>query len=255
MSYFEDDRNVDRGSTVLPGEAVCGADSKLLRQSRLELRDAAGAWSHRETGAIRCPAAHDREPHPANQQRQVLPEQLCGAVNTAGTQVNLSAYNNTTERLNVFNQTDVTKAASGLAAPGTRWFFGGRAWLAAVRQFPEHGLLRRHEHLALDPTEPAHTVGAAIEFRAGRYRRRQSGGRDGCGSIRAGPRSRITKAVQAIIGIRYDRFELDFENHRNDQQLNRRDELISPRAALVIKPIPAGSLYGSYSVSHLPSYG
>ena len=61
--------------------------------------------------------------------------------------------------------------------------------------------------------------------------------------------------VQAVLGLRYDRFNVDFTNSRTGQALSRRDNLVSPRAGLVIKPAQAVSIYGSYSVSYLPSSG
>ncbi len=58
-----------------------------------------------------------------------------------------------------------------------------------------------------------------------------------------------------MLGVRYDRFDVDFHNNRNDQELSREDDLLSPRAGLVFKPVEAASLYGSWSVSYLPSSG
>ena len=55
--------------------------------------------------------------------------------------------------------------------------------------------------------------------------------------------------------MRYDRFDLAFHNNRNGQDLRRKDRMISPRGGLVFKPVEPMSLYGSYSVSYLPSSG
>lgn len=60
---------------------------------------------------------------------------------------------------------------------------------------------------------------------------------------------------QALLGLRYDSFGLDFHNRRNGESLSRDDDLVSPRAGLIYKPIEAVSVYASYSVSYLPSSG
>jgi catecholate siderophore receptor len=75
----------------------------------------------------------------------------------------------------------------------------------------------------------------------------------------------ITKFIDVIAGIRYDRFDLHFkcgdvppigsvgqteldENGSiTNAQLNRIDNLWSPRFGLVVKPFEQLSLYGSYS--------
>jgi catecholate siderophore receptor len=61
--------------------------------------------------------------------------------------------------------------------------------------------------------------------------------------------------VQVLGGVRFDRFNLDYHNNRSGESLERPDNLVSPRAGVVIKPVDPVSLYGSYSVSYLPSSG
>src|SRR5260370_15797644 len=68
-------------------------------------------------------------------------------------------------------------------------------------------------------------------------------------------RLEIAPRVQVVGGIRFDRFALTYHNNRNRDTLGRADNLVSPRAALVYKPVPPVSLYGSYTVSYLPSSG
>jgi catecholate siderophore receptor len=61
--------------------------------------------------------------------------------------------------------------------------------------------------------------------------------------------------VQVVAGLRFDHFDLEFHNNRNGDTLTRPDNLVSPRAGIVVKPVPALSVYSSYSVSFLPSSG
>jgi catecholate siderophore receptor len=55
--------------------------------------------------------------------------------------------------------------------------------------------------------------------------------------------------------LRFDYFDLQYHNNRNNDTLRRIDHLLSPRAGIVVKPIAALSLYGSYGVTYLPSSG
>jgi catecholate siderophore receptor len=65
----------------------------------------------------------------------------------------------------------------------------------------------------------------------------------------------LTSFLQAVGGVRYDRFTIDFHNNRTSEQLGRQDNMVSPRAGLVLKPVASLSLYSSYSVAYLPSAG
>ena len=65
----------------------------------------------------------------------------------------------------------------------------------------------------------------------------------------------LSRHVQAIVGLRYDAFDVDLVDHRTDITLSSRDGLLSPRLALVYKPIVPVSLYTSYSRSYLPRAG
>jgi catecholate siderophore receptor len=55
--------------------------------------------------------------------------------------------------------------------------------------------------------------------------------------------------------VRYDYFDLQYHNNRTGENLRRIDNLVSPRTGIVLKPIQSVSVYGSYSVSYLPSSG
>jgi catecholate siderophore receptor len=42
----------------------------------------------------------------------------------------------------------------------------------------------------------------------------------------------INRYLQVVTGVRFDYFDLQFHNNRNNQDLRRIDRLVSPRAAL-----------------------
>jgi catecholate siderophore receptor len=83
--------------------------------------------------------------------------------------------------------------------------------------------------------------------------------RDFLASVRTKVKTIATKSSsgesQLVGGIRFDHFDLQFHNNRNDSNLRRIDNLASPRAGLIYKPVAPVSLYLSYSVSYLPSSG
>ncbi|HWJ94594.1 MAG TPA: TonB-dependent receptor, partial [Telluria sp.] len=60
---------------------------------------------------------------------------------------------------------------------------------------------------------------------------------------------------QAIVGVRYDRFNVDFLNRRNNSTIEVTDTPFSPRVGLVYKPVEALSFYGSYSLAFVPRAG
>ncbi|KAA2285014.1 TonB-dependent receptor [Arenimonas fontis] len=60
---------------------------------------------------------------------------------------------------------------------------------------------------------------------------------------------------QAVLGLRYDRFEVDFHNRRNGTNITTEDNLWSPRAGLIYKPDEQVSLYASYGLTYLPRSG
>ena len=61
--------------------------------------------------------------------------------------------------------------------------------------------------------------------------------------------------VEIVAGLRYDRFELTFDNVLTATRFARTDGNWSPRLGLVLKPQPGLSLYGSFSRSFLPQSG
>ncbi|WP_256324112.1 MULTISPECIES: TonB-dependent siderophore receptor [Nitrosospira] len=61
--------------------------------------------------------------------------------------------------------------------------------------------------------------------------------------------------LKAVLGLRYDNFETNFLNNRNGQRVHSNDNLLSPRAGLIYKPIETMSIYGNYSLAYVPRAG
>ena len=65
----------------------------------------------------------------------------------------------------------------------------------------------------------------------------------------------LSRHVKLVAGARYERFALRYKDNRADAVRKRTDNMISPRAGVILKPADPVSIYGSYSVSFLPGSG
>jgi catecholate siderophore receptor len=61
--------------------------------------------------------------------------------------------------------------------------------------------------------------------------------------------------VVAVLGLRYDSFDIDFTNNRTGENIQTEDDLLSPRGGLIYKPVEDLSLYASYSMTYVPRAG
>lgn len=61
--------------------------------------------------------------------------------------------------------------------------------------------------------------------------------------------------VDLVVGVRYDRFEINGVDIQANRDFARTDEKWSPRVGLILKPQENISVYGSYSQSFLPRSG
>ena len=175
-----------------------------------------------------------------------------GAVTADRRQVSLSAYNNATVRRNLFNQTDATYVAATGSIRHTL-LAGAEVGRQLTDNFRNTGFFNNTATSLLVPFG-APTITTPVTFR--------QNATDADNHLRtivaAGyfqDQIELSSHVQVVAGVRVDHFDLQYHNNRNGDTLTRPDNLVSPRAGLVVKPIPALSLYSSYSVSYLPSSG
>lgn len=61
--------------------------------------------------------------------------------------------------------------------------------------------------------------------------------------------------VDVVLGVRYDRFEIDVDDIQAGRRLSRTDTEWSPRLGLIFKPAEAVSVYASYTKTFLPRSG
>jgi catecholate siderophore receptor len=161
----------------------------------------------------------------------------------------LGAYNNATQRDNLFNQTDLNfdldafglhhKLATGVELGRqvtdnfrNTGFFTGPATVPLSAPFTTGPVIFRQSPTDADNHGVANTAGLYLQDQV-----------------------TLSEHWQAIVGVRQDRFNIDFSNHRNGQQFDVTDTPLSPRAGLVYKPVEAVSLYASYSRAYAPRAG
>jgi catecholate siderophore receptor len=175
-----------------------------------------------------------------------------GVVNADATRASISAYNNTGHRRNLFNQTDLSFTAKTGTIRHT-FLTGAEFGRQTSTNFRRTGFFNNTAtSFSADLSNP--TIDIPVTFR--------QNATDADNRVRAivaagyvQDQIELSRKVQVLLGVRFDRFDLTFNNNRNGDQFSRLDNLVSPRAGLVIKPVAQLSLYTSYSVSYLPSSG
>lgn len=175
-----------------------------------------------------------------------------GATNAAKTLVTLTAYNNATKRKNLFNQTDVTYSASTGRVKHT--LLGGAEFGHQLTDnFRTTGFFNNTTTSIQVPYNNP-TISTPVTFRQSATDA-DNHLTTNLAAAYVQDQIELSRYVQVVAGLRYDYFGLRFHNNRNGDNLQRTDNLVSPRLGLVVKPVTELSLYGNYSVSYLPSSG
>jgi catecholate siderophore receptor len=175
-----------------------------------------------------------------------------GAVTPDKSQVAITAYDNATDRLNLFNQTDLTYV---LYTGRIRHTLLGGAELGRqlTDNFRNTGFFNNTSTSILAPyTDP--TINTPVTFRQSATDANNHL-RTNLAATYVQDQVEISRYLQLVGGVRFDYFDLEYLNNRNADKLRRIDNLVSPRAGVVVKPIDRLSIYGSYSISYLPSSG
>ena len=120
------------------------------------------------------------------------------------------------------------------------------------RSFRQSGFFNRSSTLAVSPLNP---VSYAPVFFTNIPSDANSRYQLDLAAAYAQDQIEITKYLQFIGGIRFDRFDLDTTDQRSLITQSRVDNLWLLRAGVIVKPVENLSIYGAYSVSYLPSAG
>jgi len=175
-----------------------------------------------------------------------------GAVTRDKTQVSITAYNNATKRRNLFNQTDVTFNAS-TGNVHHNFLVGAEVGRQNTDNLRNSGFFNNTATSILAPVADPQ-IDVAVTFRQNATDANNHL-KTNLGATYFQDQISVNRYLQVVTGVRFDYFDLQFHNNRNNQDLRRIDRLVSPRAGVIVKPVTAVSLYANYGVAYLPSSG
>ncbi|ODT86218.1 MAG: TonB-dependent receptor [Nitrosomonadales bacterium SCN 54-20] len=191
-------------------------------------------------------------------------QNIFASSSVTGGNVNVQAYNDATERDNLFTQTDFLYGLN--TGPIKHEFLAGVEYGRQVTDnFRNNGYFNNNftnggrtdavsffNPISLTPVtfRPDPTGGAS----GGTATANNHGTVDVVG-VYLQDQITLLPQVKAVLGIRYDNFDLKFRNNNTGQVFNVTDGLISPRVGLIYKPIETVSIYGNYSLSYVPRAG
>ena len=157
-----------------------------------------------------------------------------GAVTADKSQVSISGYNNATKRRNLFNQTDVTFQASTGSVRHT-FLAGAEVGRQLTDNFRNSGFFNNTTTSILAPFSNP-TINTPVTFRQNATDA-DNHLKTNLGATYVQDQIEINRYLQVVTGVRFDYFDLQFHNNRNNQDLRRIDRLVSPRAGVIVKPI------------------
>ena len=177
-----------------------------------------------------------------------------GPVDAASGDVPITAYNNQQLRENFFNQTDLTFATE-TGSVGHEFLVGVELGEQVTDNFRTTGLFNGtgEDEILVPATDP--TISVPVTF-APDEDDNNNHGRATIAALYVQDQIRLSPQWLAVLGLRYDNFEMDFTDHRGDGvNIRTSDDLLSPRGGLIYKPAEDMSIYASYSMTYVPRSG
>lgn len=252
--FFHDGRTADRGISSFAGRPVLTDESTFfgnadLSYSRADVHMFSGSLDHAFSRDVSYRGRISYGDYTKFYQN-IYP----GAVSASGTSVSISAYNNATDRRNLFMQNDfiIQKTTGAMKHTVVAGIELGRQVTDNLRTtgyFTELGPNTTSVSVPLHRPVTDHS----ITFRQSA----NDANNHGIARVAAGyvqDQIELGK-FEIVAGIRYDQFEVDLRNNRDRSHVRSTDGLLSPRLGLIYKPTGATSLYTSYSTSHQPRAG
>lgn len=256
--HFRDDRTADRGITSFSGVPFDTDASTFFGSAALSPTwarvDAVNATIDHDLGNGATLRNRTRYAGYDKFYQNIFANSVVG-VRGGVQKLDLGGYNNATQRTNLFNQTDLTfalntgpirhKLATGLE-------FGRQVTdnFRNTAYFTANG----KESTAYEVAAANPVFNAPVTFRQAATDA-DNHGTATVASVYAQDQVEFSPHWQAIVGLRYDRFKVDFLNNRNATRFDITDSKVSPRVGLVYKPVEAVSIYGSYSLAFVPRAG
>ena len=249
--YFRDHRTADRGIPSYLGRPIETKASTFFGNPDLSYSNAivnsANATISHDAGAVQV-RNHTQLASYDKRYQNVFP----AAVDATGGQVNLTAYRNSVDRRNAFNQTDINwHAQTGVVSHDL--LFGAELGRQRTESFRETGFFNSTATSVLVPVANP-TTAAPVSFRQSASDADQ-GTVASTRSLYAQDQVSLSDRFRLIGGARYERFDVRYRDDRTPLRLRRTDGMFSPRAGVVAKPAELVSIYASYSLSFLPGSG
>ncbi|MCK0511378.1 TonB-dependent receptor [Aromatoleum buckelii] len=247
FEHFRDERTADRGVPSQNGRPFDDSRSRFFgnadQSESLTGVDALTAVIEHDFGGVQL-----RNSFRAAQYDKFYQNVFAGSAINGGGTLTLSAYNNSNDRLNVFNQTDLT----------TKFAIGGlqHTLLAGIELGYQDSDSRRKSGQFAPGTNvvPAgNPFGTAISFNptAGDANNNVE---SNTYAIYLQDQIALNEQWKVLAGLRYDKFDVDFNDKRaNPADLSTTDEEVSPRFGVIWTPTAAQTYYASYSYSFLPA--
>ena len=261
--HFEDDRTVDRGlpSYTKPGSSR-GGPLKVNNSTFFGSPD--DSYASAEVNALNSRITHQfaNGVTLVNQTRYAKYDKFyqnvyaSSAYKASTNKVELGAYNNDTDRSNLINQTDLTLSGNLLGFDHTL-LVGAELSRQETENFRETGYFNAAGTLTKVSVTPQDSV-----FRGPVYFRHSKSDADNksvadTAALYLQEQIELSKQWEVLLGVRYDNFKVDVDDYKGGghAQLSSTDDLFSPRAGLIYKPLDNLSLYTSYSLSYVPRAG
>jgi len=248
---FRDDRTADRGVPSFQGRPVDVPISTFFGDPNVShVRASVNLGSIHIEQQVGRVIIHNRTTFGAYDRgyQNFVP----GAVSADKSQDTLTAYNNATKRFNFFNQTDVTYTAYTGKIKHTL-LAGVEVGSQLTDNFRNTGFFNNTSTSILIPLSSP-TITTPTTFRQSATDA-DNHLNTAVAAAYVQDQVELSRYVQLIGGVRFDRFDLAYHDNRSGTNLERIDRLVSPRAGIVVKPVRNVSFYGSYSISYLPSSG
>jgi len=175
-----------------------------------------------------------------------------GAVDALAGTVAITAYNHEQLRENVFNQTDLTFSA--MTGPVRHGFLvGAELGEQVTDNFRNTGFFNDLTTSVQAPLDDP-TISVPVTFRQSATDA-DNHSRATVAAFYVQDQIELTPKFEAVLGLRYDHFDVNSRNNRSGESLSATDDLLSPRAGLIYRPAGNVSVYASYSMSYLPRAG
>lgn len=245
--HFSDERTVDRGVPSQNGRPYAGSTSAFFGNPDL-------SYAETEVDILNLAVSHEFSDTLTLRNRTIFASydkfyqnvHANSAVGVTG-DVALQAYNSNAERQNAFTQTDLIWRTNTGALAHTIL-----AGFEFGRQETENLRSPNAAPGVVNIASP--TTFATVAFAASPQT--DNAVEANVAALYVQDQIALSEHWQIVAGLRFDRFDLDFDDQRAaNTDFSRQDDLLSPRFGVIYRPIEPVSVYASYSVSYLPQSG